>query len=531
LFHATSKKSNTMRISSYQFLFLFASFVAGFAACKKEEVSKYADLNALVPTKVDNEAASWKAIVLTSPTEITLDAPQPTTSAAYIAELADVKQKMASLTDAERDAITYWSAGSVLRWNQIMRNLVTKYNLPPAPSADGTYPAPNADSTTANPFYYPYFPFANPPYAARAYAYVSVAQFDALLASWHYRNTYNRLAPYKTDSSITPLVATNDLPTYPCEEAVIAAAAQEMLNLLFPGDKAYIAEQANAAANYRYWAGAAVKSDIDAGIALGKGVAAKVVLRAKTDNMKTAGGNKAIWDSLELRIVTLGFTPWKSLDTPVRAPMLMSFGKVKPWLFASSDIANIRPAAPFATGTSEFAAQLAEVKREADASDREKMRIVHFWADGAGTATPPGHWNAVTFEQVYQAQMSEVRSARTFALLNMAQMDAAITCWEAKYHYFLPRPSQMDPSIKTLTGIPNFPAYVSGHSTFSAASATVLGHIFPAQASNYETMAEEASLSRLYGGIHYRMDCTNGITLGKKVGDFAVARGVEIGGE
>ena len=89
---------------------------------------------------------------------------------------------------------------------------------------------------------------------------------------------------------------------------------------------------------------------------------------------------------------------------------------------------------------------------------------------------------------------------------------------------FNPRPSQVDPSIKTLTGLPNFPSYTSGHSTFSGAAATVLGHLLPAKAETFNAMAEEASISRLYGAIHYRSDCEQGLKCGQRVGGFAVER-------
>ena len=79
-----------------------------------------------------------------------------------------------------------------------MRGLVAKYNLPPYQKADGTYPIPSG----ANPFAYPQFPFSNPPYAGRAYGYVSAAQYDALIACWFYKTKYNRAAPYKVDSSV-----------------------------------------------------------------------------------------------------------------------------------------------------------------------------------------------------------------------------------------------------------------------------------------------------------------------------------------
>ena len=107
----------------------------------------------------------------------------------------------------------------------------------------------------------------------------------------------------------------------------------------------------------------------------------------------------------------------------------------------------------------------------------------------------------------------------------MSLMDGAVVCWDAKYLHFNPRPSQMDNRIKTVTGLPNFPAYISGHSTFSGAAATVLGYIIPANAAKYTGMAKEASDSRLYGAIHYRSDCEKGLAAGNKVGTYAVARG------
>ena len=67
------------------------------------------------------------------------------------------------------------------------------------------------------------------------------------------------------------------------------------------------------------------------------------------------------------------------------------------------------------------------------------LRIVHFWADGVGTYTPPGHWDAIAAEDFVKQNFSEVRWARNMALLNMAEMDAAIVCWNTKYYYFNPR--------------------------------------------------------------------------------------------
>jgi hypothetical protein len=82
------------------------------------------------------------------------------------------------------------------------------------------------------------------------------------------------------------------------------------------------------------------------------------------------------------------------------------------------------------------------------------MRIVTYWADGG--LPPPGHWNMIATESFVEQNFSEVRWARNMALLNIAMMDAAISCWDAKYTYFNPRPSSRS-FDKTTTGVPNFP--------------------------------------------------------------------------
>ena len=211
--------------------------------------------------------------------------------------------------------------------------------------------------------------------------------------------------------------------------------------------------------------------------------------------------------------------------------MLPLFGKVKSFLMTPEMVVASRPVPPPSTKSEQFTKELAEIKNYGNNPSRKNMEIVTFWADGVGTYTPPGHWNAIASEAFVKQNYSEVRWARNMALLNIAMMDAAISCWDAKYTYFNPRPSQMDPSIKTLTGTPNFPSYVSGHSTFSGAACVVLSHLIPAKAPNFVSMAKEASDSRMFGCIHYRSDCEKGLELGEKVGGFAVARAAIDGAE
>ena len=490
-------------------------------SCSKSITGRTDNTQALQPAKTDIDAGAWKPILLTSPTEFSVAAPATTTTPDYIAQVNEIKTWQKDLTAEEKRIVKYWSAGAVLRWNEILRELVARHNLPPYQNADGTYPFPNAN----NPLAYPQFPFANPPYAARAYAYVSAAQYDALVAAFYCKKLYNRAAPYTVDPSVNALIPKSDLPSYPSEDAVVIGVSVELLKLLFPGDQDYIQLKAEEHKHARLIAGANVRSDIEAGEALGKAVAQKYVTRARGDRAGAAVGNQTQWTKLETDAIAKGETPWYSLELPKRPPMLPLFGKVKAFLFDSLTAISLRPPPPPSVKSDQMKKETEEVYEQIKNPSREKTAIVHFWADGVGTYTPPGHWDAIASEDFIKKNFSEVRWARNMALLNMTLMDAAIVCWDTKYFYFNPRPTQLNPAIKTMTGIPNFPAYISGHSTFSGAAATILGYIIPERAAAYDAMAKEASMSRLYGGIHYRSDCDMGLVVGKNVGNYAVQKG------
>jgi hypothetical protein len=191
------------------------------------------DIAPSTPVTLDENGGSWKPIVLNSSTTIAIPTPAATTSDEYQNELQEIKSLQGNITSEMKKTIQYWAANPVVRWNEITRELVAKYNLPPASSPDGTYPAPSA----ANPTVYPLFPFSNPPYASRAYAMLTVAQYDALVAAWQYKYIHNRPAPSTTDKSIASLVPSTNLPAYPSEDAVIAAASLEVLKALFPGGR------------------------------------------------------------------------------------------------------------------------------------------------------------------------------------------------------------------------------------------------------------------------------------------------------
>ncbi|HMU74036.1 MAG TPA: phosphatase PAP2 family protein, partial [Ferruginibacter sp.] len=355
-----------------------------------------------------------------------------------------------------------------------------------------------------------------PPYAARAYAYLSASQYDALVACYYYKQLYNRAAPFTVDpTGIQTLLPKSTLPSYPSEDAVVMGVSVEMLKLLFPGDQDYINQRAEEHKRARIIAGANVRSDLDAGEALGKLVASKFITRARGDRAGAAVGNATLWNKLKNDCIARGEIPWISQESPERPPMLPAFGAVRTFLFDSlTMVTAIRPGPPPSTGSAQFKAETEEIYQISKDLTRDQLRIAIFWADGLRTYTPPGHWNYIAANDFANERFSEPRWARNMALLNMAMMDAAVVCWDTKFTYFNPRPSQMDSRIKTPIGLPNFPSYISGHSTFSAAAATVLGYILPSKAQQYNDWAREASVSRMYGGIHYRSDCETGLVTG-----------------
>jgi membrane-associated phospholipid phosphatase len=474
---------------------------------------------AYLPTNQDLNAGTWKQYVVSNTNEFAVPEPKATNSAEYLAELSKLKSTLAAVTPEQKKAIAYWGAGAVYRWNEIARELAARYNLAPAAGADGKYPVPDA----ANPLNYPKFPFANPPYTARALAYLTVAQYDALVCTWAYKTKYNRLAPSKVDASITTLLPTAGLPSYPSEDAVVAAASYTILIAMFPGEVPYLDSKLAEAKNARYWAGMNVESDITAGDALGKAVGAKVVAKTKTDGMGAAN-NQTLTAEMKVRAALLGVKDlWESQESPSRPPMLPNYGAVTTWNFTRASLVQNRPVLPYIAGSTEWQKELDELKAINKNQSREQARIANYWSDGAGSYTPPGHWHRAAANSCVENKYSEVRTARTLALVGTALMDAGIACWDTKYYYYTPRPQQF--GVKTSVGLPNFPSYTSGHSTFSSAAATVLGSIFPEKANEFIAQAKEASDSRVFGLIHFRVDCTMGLEHGKKIGEFAIARG------
>ncbi len=483
----------------------------------ENELPTMANYSAYTFAALDEDGGDWNPVLLSSSNQIVIEAPADINSAEYVSELTLLKSDVANLTAMQRKAVDYWTNNSVLRWNEITLELIAKYNLIPGPNDDGTYTLPNP----AAPDGPPGFPFAHPPYAVRALAYLSVAQFDGLITAWHYKYMYNRKAPYQVDNSIESPHSQNNIPSYPSDGAVVAASARDILSVMFPLEKEYLAAKAEEHLQSLIWSGSNVSSDIDAGTYIGQEVAKVALARAATDGMKKAQCPKAVSDSIKASAFARFGWQWDNLEAPTRPVGLCPlFGKVKMWSVPT--VEEVRPIAPPAIGSAEYEANLKELVYIQNHMTEEKRRIANYWQDGLSTYTPPGHWNKIAKDYIIEYKVNPLRTARTFAYLNMAMMDGGISCWDAKYFYHYPRPIQMIPGFKTIAGTPNFPSYTSGHSVFSASAAEVLAYVFPSKAVQVRAWAIEAAESRIYGGIHWRFDAEVGTDQGKAVAAYTV---------
>lgn len=518
------KRNNTTILK-----FLSVASVAGLIYSCQDDIPEYVGFEPYAYAVMSEDGGTWDPILLASGADTTLTAPVDVTDAAYLAELDEVKSYNGALSADEQEAVDYWGNNTVIRWQEIAQELVAKYNLAPSPDAEGNYPSPNS----ATPDVYPYFPFAHPTYAVRVYAYLGAAQYDALITTWNLKYTHNRPAPYSVDNSITPAYPENTIPSWPSEDATIAEVSSELLKFFFPNEVDYLNDLAADCRNSRKYAGMNVESDLVAGDAIGGFVFRQYKARAANDSMKYAQVDKATYQVIEDNAEAMWgdqWPHWENLEVPQRpVGITPKFSSVTTWWIP--DLETVRPGPPPAIGSAEYKTAEAELLDLTENATDEQENIGYFWGDGFGTYAPPGHWGRIAAEYMVSYRLNPLQTARVFAYMNTAMMDAGISCWDTKYYYFYPRPPQANPEIKTLLGLPNFPSYTSGHSSFSAAAAEVLGHAFPAEASYFASQAQEAADSRVYARIHWRYDSEAGLESGKECATYAVSVMAADGGE
>ncbi len=186
--------------------------------------------------------------------------------------------------------------------------------------------------------------------------------------------------------------------------------------------------------------------------------------------------------------------------------------------------AQFRPGPPPAYDSVERRAEADEIVEVNEKLTDDQVRIARFWADGADTDTPSGHWLRIAIDLATRDAMSLPDTQRLLAHLAMAQADAFIASSDAKFTYWAERPIGLIPGFASTIVTPNSPSYISGHATVAGASASVLAAFFTADAEVLTAQADEAGQSRLYGGIAWRSDIEAGLDVGRRIGQLAVHR-------
>ncbi|MGH9278608.1 MAG: phosphatase PAP2 family protein [Acidimicrobiales bacterium] len=445
------------------------------------------DQSANLPAGAEPKAGDWKTWVLDSASSVSV--PKPPTGQQAQAEQQEVVQLAGQRTPQVQEMVKRWSSDLALKpWLDLNMELV----------AHGV---------------------KDPPLASRGYALTTIAVYDAVVSAYHWKYEYDRAAPTGVETLDTP----GPDPSYPSEHAAIAGAASRVLEYIFPEEPVGIFDDlAKQSAESRVQAGVNFRSDVDAGLALGRSVADKVIARAKTD------GSTAKWDGKRPAGIGGGPQYWEPPPGSIQPPTQPLAGTWKTWVLTSAS--QYRPPAPAPYGSPELKAAAEEVMRVKANLTPDQGNIAKFWAGGAGSALPPGLWNQVALVYAAGAKMDTPRSARLFASLNAGLNDAALAVWDTKFTYWSPRPlnvirdSGLDPTWTSFIPTPTFPSYTSGHAGYSGAAAVVMSYFFPADAKVFEDKAQEAAMSRLYGGIHFKADNDVGIELGHKVGNAVIER-------
>jgi hypothetical protein len=264
--------------------YLITTSIAIMTGSCMEELPRMLEFEGYEFATIDEGAGEWNLILMSSNEEVKIPNPAAVGSDALNQELKDAKNKIANSSAKQLESVKYWTNNSLIRWNEIALELSVKYNLIPGPNPDGSYTLPNP----ADPGATPNFPFAHPPYISRMLAYLSVAQYDGLITSWHYKKKFGRPAPYVLDPQIKSAYEENGLNSYPSDGAIVAITSREILTVMFPLEKEYLAKLAEEHLESLIIAGINVISDVEAGKLIGSEIAKKALARASTDGMRAA---------------------------------------------------------------------------------------------------------------------------------------------------------------------------------------------------------------------------------------------------
>jgi PAP2 superfamily/TAT (twin-arginine translocation) pathway signal sequence len=378
-------------------------------------------------------------------------------------------------------------------------------------------------------------PGFSPPVASRMLGYSGVTLYQALVVGmpgYKSLTRHNSAFPEILGGSVGlnwPLVANS--------------ALSRLVSLMMPN-----ATDAEKAANASL--GTAFQNQYRVGVSPGlyarslkRGVQ---VANAVFEWSKTDGGHEAYLNTFPAYTVPTGPQYWVPTPPAFQATPLQAYwGNNRCFVIghgAGVGIAD-HPEYSEAEG-SDFYALGMEVYETKQNLTTEQSDIALFWGDGGGTITPPGHSVSTATQAIRQEALSLGAAADVYAKVGMAVADAFIECWYWKYRYHLLRPVTyiqrvIDPTWLPLLATPPFPEHGSGHSTNSGAAATVLTAIFgdnyaytddthagvyPARSfSSFQEAADEAAVSRLYGGIHYSTGNNHALSAGRAIGAAVAA--------
>lgn len=263
-----------------------------------------------------------------------------------------------------------------------------------------------------------------------------------------------------------------------------------------------------------------------------------------------AGDGLDVWNQCPFE-PPVGPGLWEPTPPAFAPPLQPCWDRIRPMVLASSEECAPPPPPVYSTDPASELYELAfEVYQTRQTLTQEQIDVASYWADGPGaTGTPPGHSISIVSGLVVEDGMDLMRAAEAYARVGIAVHDAFIGCWNAKYTHHLLRPityirDVIDPAWSPLLVTPNFPEHTSGHSTQSGAAAAVLTDLLGVRSftdtthgrhglappladrsfSSFDQAAEEAAVSRLYGGIHFRSGNDAGLSQGRCIGRTIVER-------
>ena len=383
----------------------------------------------------------------------------------------------------------------------------------------------------------------SPPHASRTYAYPAIAAYEAMRPGY---DGYQTLAGQLND--LTPIPAPDAEATYAYEVAGLTAFLRVAQALVFSENRVgeYTAER------QAEWATAGVPDDVLArSVAYGETVAQHVLAWADGDMYKETR-------SYPKYNVTDAPGRWQPTPPGYMDSIEPHWNKIRPFVLDSANQFVPLPPTPFdVSATSQFMQEAKEVAEVGNALTEEQREIASFWdcnpyvlhtrghvMYASKKLTPGGHWMGITGLATRKVDADIIEVTASYARVAIALADAFISSWDEKYRSNLIRPETVinqyiDKSWEPLLQTPPFPEHTSGHSVISTAAAVTLtdmyGDTFAFADSteveyglpvrhfdSFMDAAQEAAISRLYGGIHYRPAIDYGVDQGRDVGEWVV---------